>query len=73
MTDITIPPEALEAAAFHLPGYHNKDLWPHVEAACLAMIKNWPGMGPIRTDQPIGDWCDKLPAIILPLSENTND
>ena len=37
-----------------------------------AAINAWPGMGPIRTDQPIGDWCDKLPAIILPLSEKQN-
>ena len=86
MTDITIPPEALEAgkdAAFSwLRSYMEDDvrvremtddeLTEVVSAACLAMLKNWPGMGPIRMDQPIGEWCDKLPAIILPLTENTN-
>ena len=41
--------------------------------AIAAAINAWPGMGPIRTDQPIGDWCDKLPAIILPLTENTDE
>lgn len=37
------------------------------------VINAWPGMGPIRTDQPIGDWCDKLPAIILPLPQEKTD
>ena len=88
MTDITIPPAALEAAAedlFHMQYGDSKGSWSdapewlkvtirsEARAALLAGLKAWPGMGPIRTDQPIGDWCDKLPAIILPLSENTND
>ena len=81
MTDITIPPEALAAgkdSAFSwLRSYMEDDvrvremtdeeLTELVSAACLAMLEAWPGMGPIRTDQPIGEWCDKLPAIILPL------
>ncbi len=81
MADITIPPAALEAAleAFaHASGLGilpddeydeewREDLQNGMRAACLAMLEAWPGMGPIRTDQPIGDWCDKLPAIILPL------
>ena len=87
MPDITIPPEALEAAARELAmalvlavdedcracALTDDELTEVVSAACLAMLRAWPGMGPIRMDQPIGEWCDKLPAIILPLTqENTN-
>ncbi len=79
---ITIPPEALEAAARAMakagygfagieltdPYTADSDYWDHIaHAAIRAALTAWPGMGPIRTDQPIGDWCDKLPAIILPL------
>lgn len=50
MTDITIPPEALEAAAraLALENETRENLWPLYEgkarAACLAMLKAWPGM-----------------------------
>ena len=92
MTDITIPPEAVEAAAraVHdidrkIVGYDEYPPWEELSprdqrwrthralAAIRAALAAWPGMGPICTDQPIGDWCDKLPAIILPLpQENAN-
>ena len=91
MTDITIPPQAVEAAAISLMGklmVSNEDaqhLWDKLyepeknrfrleaHTAIRAAINAWPGMGPIRTDQPIGDWCDKLPAIILPLPQEKTD
>ena len=52
MTDITIPPEALEAAAMEMAPHPwsmytdaAKDHFRHkARAACLAMLKAWPGM-----------------------------
>jgi hypothetical protein len=58
MTNITIPPEALEAAleAFAhasglgiFPDDENDEEWREdlqngMRAACLAMLRNWPGM-----------------------------
>ena len=45
MTDITIPPEALEAArtAFANAGTADDAVDP-IHAACQAMLKAWPGM-----------------------------
>jgi hypothetical protein len=59
MTNITIPPEALEAAAIELYRSiwgHDCYSWAeidsetrdsfrqHARAACLAMLRSWPGM-----------------------------
>lgn len=50
MTDITIPAEALEAAArAHAKANEGHDEWwplhvDKVRAACIAMLRNWPGM-----------------------------
>ena len=49
MTDITIPPEALEAAATALhdtAGTADWDsMWDEMaRAACIAMLQSWPGM-----------------------------
>ena len=69
MSDITIPPEALEAAAFHLPGYHSRNLWPHIEAACLAMLKAWPEA--FQTTTQINR--DATEVLILPLTQENNN
>ena len=69
-----IKPENVPEAVWHtaMSTYHKTikkrpgSAW---QEAIAAAINAWPGMGPIRTDQPIGDWCDKLPAIILPLPQ----
>ena len=81
MTDITIPPEALEAAARKIAAIKMNlsnngerlpdDLWqqclPDARAACLAMLRNWPGMKRSRLGSD-GDL-----RIILPLTqEKTN-
>lgn len=73
MTDISIPPEALEAAArAHAKMNEGHDEWwflhvDKVRAACLAMLKHWPGMWHINA-------VDFEGKIILPLpKENTND
>ena len=59
MTDINVPPEALEAAARAMakagygfagieltdPYTADAEYWDHTaRAACLAMLKAWPGM-----------------------------
>jgi hypothetical protein len=47
MTDITIPPEALEAAQREIESYLGliePDPTEMARAACLAMLKNWEGM-----------------------------
>ena len=85
MTDITIPPEALEAAAEDIynhwqfsftgkvpwvPGGNSlmqekaRDL---ARAACLAMLAAWPGMFTYKYHD------DTTTALILPLTENSND
>ena len=85
--DITIPPEALEAAAIDLhrsewgaDAYSWADLESdtrdlfrnHARAACLAMLKAWPGMKlnpswELRTHK-------RSVEMILPLpQQNTND
>ena len=85
MTDITIPPEALEAAAIELyrsathspQGFSWATVHPRVRerwrknarAACLTMLENWPGM-----EQVPPQYGDRVPpVIILPLTETTND
>ena len=71
---ITIPPEALEAAARALAVENEtrEDWWRFYEgkarAACLALINNWPGMRQSRLGS------DGDPRIILPITqENQND
>ena len=69
MIDITIPPEALEAArtAFANAGTADDAVDP-IHAACLAMLNAWPGMVNGST------WQTRRRDIILPLdTENTND
>lgn len=92
--DITIPPEALEAAARAVHNIDRKiageDQWPAWEdisptdqrrrlhrarAACLAMLKNWPGMKPCLafTGDQSREWPDDYvearmgAALLLPL------
>ena len=87
MTNITIPPEALEAVAKELYEVHpytdeDDDVIPWEElhmidkeeyldsarAACIAMLKAWPGMHEAKSDRL------NCQIIILPLpKENTND
>ena len=64
MTNITIPPEALEAMRAKLPPFFSEGM---ARAACLAMIRAWPGAS--------GELSDKgNPYIILPLpTEKQND
>jgi hypothetical protein len=85
MTDtITIPPEALEAAAKDMAtAVYGNDLWnsgwlnkptknalrKQARAACLAMLKNWPMKQHRAWDDVLG-----LGAIIiLPLTEPSDD
>lgn len=65
MTDITIPPAALKAAenACFEAWHNDRDA---VLAACLAMLKAWPGMQ--REAYANGE-----EGIFLPLTENTNE
>lgn len=87
MTDITIPPEALEAGkdtAFSwLRSYMEDDvrvkemtdeeLTELVGAACLAMLNNWPGMHIHEWQRP---WLGGMSGtdVILPLlAEDNND
>lgn len=86
MTDITIPPAALEAAAIDLhrsewgaDAYSWADLESdtrdlfrnHARAACLAMIKAWPGMKhELDWDTWLGErHTPNRIAIILPLPQ----
>ena len=69
MTDITIPPKALRAARAASMNARGDGEDP-VRAACLAMLKAWPG---IEVRQMYSVWSGKH-GIILPLpTENTND
>ena len=66
MTDITIPPEALEAAvkAYFATKKDSYEGW--INDACIAMLKAWPGV--IHN----GHWL-LFPHTKLPLTqENTN-
>ena len=81
MTDITIPPEALDAGkdtAFAWLRSHMEDdvrvqnmtdeeLGELVEAACLAMLRNWPGM--------LDSWSvfEEERQIILPLTQESKE
>jgi hypothetical protein len=65
MTDITIPPDAIDAALRKWLS-HSGTRDERMEAACLAMLRAWPGMqfkmnGAMRT------------FYILPLTEPSND
>tara|TARA_R110000868_G_scaffold399706_1_gene673668 strand:+ start:283 stop:522 length:240 start_codon:yes stop_codon:yes gene_type:complete len=77
MTDIIIPPAALEAGARALARYNcekwdnDPDRWrayftDEARAACMAMLQAWPRM--YRTDSTLFS-----PALILPLTEKTDD
>lgn len=76
MTDITIPSEALEAAAIELApapwSMYTEDAQEHfrryARAACLAMLKAWPGV-----EYMMGDEAFPFHHIILPLTENTDE
>lgn len=74
--DITIPPEALEAAArAHAKMNEGHDEWwfLHVDktrAACLAMLKAWPGSYSLAENDS-ADIRD-VAAIILPLPQETS-
>ncbi len=78
----TIPPEAVEAAAedlFHMQYGDSKGSWSdapewlkvtirsEARAACLAMLRSWPGMSRVHRD-----W-DGTALVCLPLpQENSN-
>lgn len=72
--DITIPAEALEAAARAICLHeraHDKD-WPdylgHARAACIAMLKNWLGLSVALPS----DWYEYElypKSLILPIQE----
>ena len=77
MSNITIPPAALEAGARALARYNceqwdnDPDRWgtyftDEARAAFIAMIEEWP-MWTINTTNVPGGY---LPALILPLTEN---
>lgn len=83
MTDITIPPAALEAAARAMakagygfagieltdPYTADADYWDHTaRAACLAMVQAWPGM----SIEKFAPW-SKDRIIHLPLPQETSD
>ncbi len=69
MDDITIPPEALEAAvkAYFATKKDSYEGW--INDACLAMLKAWPDSYRITLDYTNGP----TPMLVLPLpTENTN-
>jgi len=70
MTDITIPPEALEAfidflSMFYRDGEGNHVSDAHARDACLAMLEAWPGM--YTAGNVDGNFA------LLPLTEKPND
>lgn len=82
MTDITIPPAALEAgarAAMDDAGWHwdsadeaRRDIWRRTaRAACLAMLEAWPG----ARERPFWDLMTNArhAEIILPLPQENPD
>ena len=75
MTDITIPPEAVEAAkaAYTAEIYKGQgtatEYTAAMRAACIAMLRSWPGA---YGNGPRKQWKHYTPAIILPLTEDTN-
>jgi len=66
MTDITIPPEALEAAESAYCEAWDRDE-PALLAACIAMLRAWPGSYSL-TENDSAEIRD-VAAIILPLTE----
>ena len=74
MTDITIPPEALEAGRHAVHELRKRYEFPTslmlASAACQAMLKAWPGSYSL-TENDSAEIRD-VAAIILPLTENTN-
>ena len=70
MTDITIPPEALEAAekAILKEWTDMNSGADAARAACLAMLKAWPGVERIYRSED-----EKLFTIILPLNTENTD
>jgi hypothetical protein len=66
MTDITIPPAALEAAKRAYVNCEDDDNC--IEAACLAMLQSWPGINTAYTFGGVAP-----PRIILPLSQEPKD
>lgn len=83
-TDITIPPEALKAAArAHAMANEGHDEWwflhvDKVRAAILAALNAWPGVfSAIRTEEGGVEWDNEGNApecLVLPLTtENTDD
>jgi hypothetical protein len=73
MDNSTIPPEALEALRQSVSkAIDARFTEQEAHAACLAMLKNWPGM---RVHQPSVPPRPPAPraALILPLQEPSND
>ena len=74
MTDITIPPAALEAGREAFlecdvnPSYSFDDV---LRAACLAMIEAWPGMSQLAENDSAS--IRELACLILPLTENSDE
>jgi hypothetical protein len=67
---ITIPHEAIEAAK---RAYANcEDDANCIEAACLAMLKNWPGIASKQSNEHVA-LVHSNPAIILPLTQEPSD
>jgi hypothetical protein len=82
MTDITIPPAALEAGARALARYNceqwdnDPDRWrayftDEARAAFLAMIEAWPNRVTVKDDGRRQTYI--IPAIILPLPTEASD
>jgi hypothetical protein len=68
MTDITIPPEAFTAAELAYTEALSRNEDP-LRAACLAMLKNWPGVD----HQPPQYGDSGPPVLILPLPKEPSD
>ena len=78
MSDITIPREALEAAMREYNRARDNDSENPLYNACIAMLRNWPGIKEHAVQVPDDASDDirytlKKIGIILPLTENTND
>ena len=74
MTDIHIPPAALEAGARVVIQYRNSARSDAgiARATCLAILEAWPGMSQLRENDSAS--IREMAAIILPLpTENSDD